>query len=176
MMLRMEPLVVVDVETTGLSAQRGHRIIEVGAVLLERGEIAAEFGSFIDPGRPVSPQAQQVHGISDEMLRGQPPLEEVMQDFRGFIGGYALVAHNAPFDLGFLRTEFARLGFGLVNRCHCTLQLSRRALPSLPNHRLETVARHLFGGLPADGQLHRALADARLTARVWLALNGEHKT
>jgi DNA polymerase-3 subunit epsilon len=167
--------VVVDLETTGFSPARD-RVIEIGAVAVEGGGIVEEFHSLIDPGRTVPGQAQRVHGITDEMLRGQPLPDEILPDFHRFIGQSRLVAHNAPFDLGFLRGEFARLGFGLANRYHCTLQLSRRALPSLPNHRLETVARHLFGRLDDKERLHRALADARLTARVWMALNaGDHK-
>jgi DNA polymerase-3 subunit epsilon len=162
--------VVVDLETTGFSPGRD-RVIEIGAVAGAGDRILDEFHSLIDPGRPVPWPAQRVHGISDAMLRGQPQPEEVLPRFFHFLGQSPLVAHNAPFDLGFLRSEFARLGFGLANRSHCTLQLSRRSLPSLPNHRLETVARHLFGRLDDGERLHRALADARLTARVWLALN-----
>ena len=175
-----ERWVVLDVETTGLSPGRD-RVIEIGAVAGEAGHIIDEFHSLIDPGRPTPWPAQRVNGITDAMLRGQPLPREVLPDFHRFLGQSALVAHNAPFDLGFLRSEFAGLGFGLANRYHCTLQLCRRAFPSLPNHRLETVARHLFGrqfmaGAIHELPLHRALADARLTARVWLALNaGDHK-
>lgn len=170
MMAFNERWVVLDVETTGLSPGRD-RVIEIGAVTGEGARIVDEFHSLIDPGRPVSWQAQRVHGISDGMLRGQPLAHEVLPEFFRFLGKSVLIAHNASFDLGFLRQEFARLGFGLGNRHHCTLQLSRRMLPFLPNHRLETVARHLFGTLDTQVRLHRALADARLTARVWVALN-----
>lgn len=168
-MLRDERWVVVDVETTGLSAGRD-RVIEIGAVAGMGDRIVAEFHRLVDPGRPVSWQAQQVHGITDAMLRGQPTARQVLPEFHRFLGQSSLVAHNARFDLAFLRHELGRLGLGLANRYHCTLQLSRRALPALPNHRLETVARHLFGKLDEQERLHRALADARLTARVWLAL------
>jgi DNA polymerase-3 subunit epsilon len=170
-----ERWVVLDVETTGLSPGRD-RVIEIGAVAGEGERITGEFHSLIDPARPVPWPAQRVHGITDAMLRGQPLPHEVLPDFYRFLGQGALVAHNAPFDLGFLRSEFARLGLGLANRYHCTLQLCRKAFPSLPNHRLETVVRHLFGrqfmvGAIHELPLHRALADARLTARVWVALN-----
>ncbi len=169
-MLLTERWVVVDVETTGFSPGRD-RIIEIGAVAGEGRRITDEFHTLIDPGRPVPRQAQRVHRITDAMLRGEPCAGEVLPDFHRFIGQSPLVAHNAQFDMAFLRHEFGRLGFGLPNPSHCTLRLSRSALPTLPNHRLETVARHLFGSLEEGERLHRALADARLTARVWLALN-----
>jgi DNA polymerase III epsilon subunit-like protein len=73
-----------------------------------------------------------------------------------------------------LRHEFGRLGFGLPDRHVCTLELARRYLPQLPDHRLETVALHLFGEVPSATRSHRTLADARLTARVWEAFTARH--
>ena len=162
--------VAFDVETTGLSPMLRHRIIEIGAVKLEDGTITTSFHSLIACDRPISKGAQRVHGITDDMLNGQPPPEQVFKDFREFIGKSMLAAHNARFDRSFLRNEFSRLGWGLPNRMQCTLKLSRRRLPELPNHRLETVAKHLLGDLPLEMMHHRALNDAHLTARVWLAL------
>jgi DNA polymerase-3 subunit epsilon len=104
------------------------------------------------------------------MLDGQPLPEKVYPALRDFIGDSTLVAHNAPFDLTFLAHELARLGMSLPNRSICTLRMARRRLPGLPNHRLETVCRHYYGGMPGGVSRHRALDDARLTARVWLAL------
>ncbi len=163
-------LVVFDVETTGLSPQQGHRIIEIGAVRLTGGEIVDEFQSLIDAGVPIDPQAQAVHGISRTMLRGQPRPEEVFAKFHNFIGRSTLVAHNAPFDTRFLRAEFASLGHGLSNRIDCTLKLSRRKLLRLPNYQLQTVYRHLGGEIDDSIQRHRALDDARMAAFVWLGL------
>jgi DNA polymerase-3 subunit epsilon len=165
-------LVVVDVETTGLSAARGGRVIEVGAVALENGVIAAELDTLICVDAPISYGAFLVHGISGEMLAGKPGPEEVWPQFMEFIGGSPLVAHSAPFDSAFVRHELALLGIRFPNRWHCTVRKSRRALPGLPNHRLDTVYRHLFGNIPHDARRHRALDDARLTAMVWLALEG----
>lgn len=162
--------VVLDVETTGLSAARGDRVIEIGAVALEGREVVDEFHSLIDVDQRISRNAQRVHGISEEMLRGKPTPAEVFPAFHEFIKGSVLVAHNARFDLSFLRHEFGRLGFGLPNRSQCTLRLSRRLYPGLPNYRLETIARYLFGSLGEEIRLHRALIDAQLTARVWLAM------
>jgi len=165
-----ERQVIIDVETTGMSAARGGRVIEIGAVAIEAGRIVAELGTLIDTGAEISYGAWRVHGISAAMLVGKPEPADVWGAFREFVGNAELVAHNSPFDSAFVRHELALLGQGLPNRWHCTVRLARRRLPQLPNHRLETVARHLLGDIPADCRLHRALDDARLTARVWLEL------
>jgi DNA polymerase-3 subunit epsilon len=162
--------VVVDVETSGLSVSRGGRVIEVGAVAIEEGRIVAELGTLIDSGADIAYGAYRVHGISSAMLRGKPRPADVWESFREFVAGAELIAHNSPFDSAFVRHELSLLGHGLPNPWHCTVRLARRHLPHLPNHRLETVARHLLGEIPGDSRLHRALDDARLTARVWLEL------
>ena len=162
--------VAVDVETTGLSAGAGGRVIEIGAVAVENGEIAAELGTLINTGALISYGAYRVHGISREMLHGKPEPEDVWSSFLEFVGDAWLIAHNAPFDSSFVRNELALLGLALPNRWRCTVRLARRHLPHLPNHRLDTVYRHLFGALPASVQRHRALDDARLAARVWVEL------
>ncbi|WP_429884290.1 3'-5' exonuclease [Geoalkalibacter halelectricus] len=166
----MNRVVVFDVETTGLSAQRGARVIEIGALALEEGQIVAEFHRLIDCGVPISAGARRVHGITAAMLRGHPDPSQVWPAFHAFIANTPLVAHNAPFDLSFLHAEFARLDQFAANPVHCTLKLSRRLLPHLPNHQLATVHRHLCGAPGADMVCHRALGDARMTAQVWLAL------
>ncbi len=165
--------VVFDLETTGLSSARGERVIEVGAIRIEQGIIRDEFHSLIDAGRRVSYHAQKVHGISDAMLNGHPRPETVWPAFHDFIAGALLVAHNASFDLGFLRHELGRCERRIANRHQCTLRLSRRHFPELTNHRLETVFRHLGGVLDASIRRHRALGDARMAAFVWRTLNGD---
>lgn len=162
--------VVVDVETTGLSVARGGRVIEVGAVAVEDGRIVAELGTLIDAGAPIAAGAYRVHGISPDMLVGKPAPTKAWPWLVDFFGDSPLIAHNASFDSAFIRHELSRLGLRLGNRWDCTVRLARRRLPHLPNHRLETVARHLFGEIPTECRLHRALDDARLTARVWLAI------
>jgi DNA polymerase-3 subunit epsilon len=164
-------IVVVDVETTGLSVQRGGRVIEVGAVAVEGGVIVSEFGTLIDAGAAISYGAWRVHGISEEMLLGQPEPAEVWRAFHELVCDSPLVAHNATFDSAFVRQELSRLGLVLTNPWHCTVRLARRRLPHLPNHRLDTVYRHLFGAIPHGTARHRALDDARLTAKVWSELS-----
>jgi DNA polymerase-3 subunit epsilon len=164
--------VVVDLETTGLSPRHGHRVIEIGAVAVENGAVVGEFTTLIDAGVPVPPVVQAIHGITDEMLAGQPKPEEVLPLFSAFIADSVLVAHNAAFDVRFLRHEFARLGMGLPHPHLCTLELSRRRLPRLSDHTLETVYLHLFPEAGLHRQNHRALDDARMTVRIWLKLTG----
>ncbi len=172
-----------DVETTGLSPGNGHRVIEVGAIIMEGGKSVDEFSSLIKTPRNIPTIASQIHGITDEMLVGQPPPELVFPELKSFIGNRTLVAHNAPFDLSFLRYEFGRLGMSLPNPHLCTLEISRAHFPGLKNHKLETVYRHLMGlsrtysGSPKGServpgtnrkQTHRALDDARMVAAIWL--------
>jgi len=167
--------IAVDVETSGLAAVSGGRVIEIGAVAIEEGRIVAELSTLIQTGTPISYGAFKIHGISREMLRGQPAPDEVWPAFLNFIGNAPLIAHNAPFDTGFIRHELALLGLGLPNPSICTVRLARRCCPQLPNHRLATVARHLLGELPGDCHLHRALDDARLAARIWMAMHNFKK-
>lgn len=165
-------VVVVDVETSGLSPQRGDRVIEIGAVVVSGGLIGEEFHTLIDVDCRIHWAAERVHGISRSMLSGKPLPEEVWASFLEFVRDSPLVAHNARFDLGFIRHETARIGRGLRNQVHCSLELSRRRFPDLASHKLEAVARHVLGEISKDCRLHRALGDARLLARVWVALNG----
>ena len=165
--------VVFDVETTGLYPRRGDRIIEIGAVLIQNGAINDEFHSLINISRKISKGAQQVHGITNEMLEGQPTPEQEFPRFKTFIDNAILVAHNARFDMAFLRAEFHRLGLGLAARYKCTLTMSRKLFPQLPDHRLETVARYLIHDELITGQSHRALEDARMTAEIWMKMTGK---
>ncbi|MBN1829144.1 MAG: 3'-5' exonuclease [Deltaproteobacteria bacterium] len=167
-----ERFVAIDVETTGLSPRAGHRVIEIGAVAIEEGHIVGEFATLIDAGVSVPYAVQAIHGITDAMLAGQPRPEEALPLFSRFIRESTLIAHNAPFDLRFLRHEFARLGLGLPHPHRCTLALSRHRLPRLADHSLETVYRHLFPEADFLRQSHRALEDARLAAKIWLKLGG----
>ena len=169
----MQRVIVVDTETTGLSVRNNGRVIEIGAVAVEHGQIVAELATLINTKTAISYGAYRVHGISEQMLAGKPTPQEVWPWFLEFAGNSPLVAHNAAFDRAFVNHELHLLGMTLANPWHCTLQLSRRKLPRLFNHRLETVYQHLFGGLPEEVQRHRALDDARMAAQVWVELGGE---
>ena len=162
--------VVFDVETTGLNPWRGHRIIEVGAVVVNVDYIGEEFHTLIETDKRITKAAKKIHGITQEILVGQPMAKDALFAFQRFIGNSTLVAHNADFDIGFFGYEYGRIGQGLRN-CHiCTLKLSRKLYPGLPDYRLETVAKHILGIEVDNNRLHRALDDARLTARIWIEM------
>ena len=164
-----EPVVVIDFETTGMSPERGERITEVGAVLVEGGRIAARFQSLANAGVPVPPFIRQLTGITDAMLAAAPPVAEVMAGLAAFVGTHTLAAHNASFDRRFLDAELARIGRTRTQPVLCTVLLSRRLLPQAPSHSLGPLVRWL--GLPSSGVYHRALADAEMTAHLWLHLH-----
>ena len=168
----MQRVIVLDTETTGLSVRNNGRVIEIGAVAVENGQIVAELATLINSGAPINYGAYRVHGISEQMLAGRPTPQEVWPWFLEFAGNSPLVAHNAAFDRAFVQHELHLLGMSLANPWHCTVRLSRRKLPRLMNHKLETVYKHLFGELPEEVQRHRALDDARMAARVWMELGG----
>jgi DNA polymerase-3 subunit epsilon len=163
-----DTVVVLDFETSGLSPQYGDRAIEIGAVLIENGSIVDRFQKLMNPGFRISPFIESYTGITNDMLKGQPCCEEVMAEFAGFITGRNIVAHNAAFDRRFLETELKRAGRSHDGACCCSLLLSRRIFPDAPNHKLQTLVAH--AGVTPAGRFHRALADAEMTAGLWLAM------
>ncbi len=165
-------IVAFDLETTGLLPHKGNRVIEIGAVMLSGSRNAQEFHSLINVRKRIALKASLVHGITNELLSDQPKAEDVLPRFKEFIRNSILVAHNAVFDMTFLRYEFSRLGMALNNRYICTLELSKARLPRLRNYRLENVYCALFGKLPEGGQRHRALSDARMVAEIWREMTG----
>jgi DNA polymerase-3 subunit epsilon len=163
-----DTLVVLDFETTGLSPDLGDRAIEVGAVLIRDGELSERFQALMNPGFAVSDFIADYTGITNDMLAEAPPCHEVMQAFARFLGGHAVVAHNASFDRRFLAAEFARIGKSVANHFACSMLIARRLYQDAPNHKLGTLVS--YRGIRHDGTFHRALADAEMTARLWLAM------
>jgi len=156
---------VFDLETTGGSPATD-RILEIGAIRVERGTLGDAFGTLVNPGVPVPPFITAMTGIRPQMVAGAPGFEGVAGALSKFIGPSVLVAHNLPFDLGFLnRGLFMTRGFALTNPALCTVRLGRRLLSHLPDRRLETLAKHC--GLTFRAR-HRALGDAEVTARLFL--------
>jgi DNA polymerase-3 subunit epsilon len=157
--------VVVDLETTGGAPDRGHGIIEIGALRLERGRIVDRFVELVDPGRRLPPFITALTGITGAMLAGRPHIEAVLPRFVDFAAGSVLIAHNAAFDLGFLNTARLALGGETFAQPHCcTLRLARRLLPQLRRRSLDALAGH-FGIALVDR--HRALGDARITSEIF---------
>lgn len=163
---KMAELVVFDFETTGMKPELGARVIEIGAVRLEAGRVTAHFQSLVHPGCRVGRFIAELTGISDAMLKDAPPAAEVFPAFLDFVGKVPLIAHNARFDLAFLRAELARLGLSCDNPHACSLLAARRILPEAPRYRLSVLAEHC--GIAPQGTWHRALADAEAAARLWL--------
>lgn len=168
MKIPSDTVVVLDFETTGLSPEYGDRAIEIGAVLVEEGVAVDRFQKLMNPGFRISPFIEGYTGITNAMLKSQPSCEEVMADFSRFIAGRNIVAHNASFDRRFLEAELKRAGCSHDGACCCSLLLSRRIIRDAPNHRLQTLVSHL--GISPAGRFHRALADAEMTAGLWLAM------
>jgi len=167
--LRDTPLAFVDVETTGASADFGHRVIEIGVCRMERGACVAEFEQLIDPQRRVSPGVTAITGITQAMVTGQPKFTDLLPRLLPLLQGAVVLGHNVRFDLGFLRREFRRAGQELTaalgEGVHVmdTVRIARRRFGRGGNA-LQSLAPRL--GYQPD-VAHRALADARSTAFVF---------
>ncbi|MFF5204772.1 DEDD exonuclease domain-containing protein [Streptosporangium sp. NPDC000396] len=160
--------VVFDLETTGVSAGE-HAITEIGAVKVRGGEVLGEFGTLVDPGSPIPPFISVLTGITDSMVVGAPKIESVLPSFLEFARGATLVAHNAGFDLGFIKAACAAHGYPPpTHPVVDTVALARKLLTrdEAPNCKLSTLARIFSKTEPC----HRALADAQATVDVLHAL------
>lgn len=166
-----DTLIVFDFETTGLSPDMGDRSIEIGAVLIEGGKITQRFQQLMNPNVRIPLFVENLTGITNRMVSEARKNAEVMQEFFEFIDGHNLIAHNASFDERFLRAEFKRIKKTFNGGIACSLLASRRIFQQAPNHQLATLAE--YKNLPSDGVYHRALADAEVTAHLWLSLLSE---
>nr|WP_086939143.1 3'-5' exonuclease [Thaumasiovibrio occultus] len=168
--LSARSVVVLDFETTGLSPNQGDRAIEIGAVKLVDGEVVDRFQALMNPGFRVSSFIESYTGITNKMLVEAASCEQVMAEFAAFIRGCNLVAHNASFDQRFLDGELARLSpaerAGYTGQFACSLLVSRRLSQEASSHKLGDLVR--YHGIANDGVFHRALADAEVTASLWL--------
>ncbi|MBQ2719315.1 MAG: PolC-type DNA polymerase III, partial [Clostridia bacterium] len=158
--------VVFDIETTGFSVD-SCRITEIGAVRIRDGEVTATFNTLVDPEQPIPPAVVEVTHITDEMVKDAPKIEVALQSFLDFIGDAPLVAHNANFDVGFIRAAAERCGYPFQNPYLDTLALSRYLNPKLPKHKLDAVAKHYGLG---DFNHHRASDDAEMLARIYFRM------
>lgn len=172
--------IVLDTETTGLSPEEGHRIIEIGCIeLLNRRVTRNRFHVYLNPERTIDLGASEVHGIRDEFLADKPRFGEIVEDFLAFVGGAELVIHNAPFDVGFLNHELKRVGesYGeLAGYCAVTdtLALARKKHPGQRNS-LDALCKR-YGVDNSRRELHGALLDAEILADVYLAMTGGQMT
>lgn len=158
-----DALVFLDLETSGANLAND-RIIEIGLVEVDAHGVR-EWNVLVNPEIPVSPFVAQLTGIDDAMLRGAPSFRQIAGDLLDRLRGKVLIAHNARFDYGFLKSEFTRLAMDFRMPTLCTVRLSRKLFPEHHRHNLDTlVTRHR---LSVHGSRHRALTDARLLWELW---------
>ena len=162
----MEPIAVIDFETTGMSPGHTCRATEIAAVIVEDGRIVARYQNLMNSGAYVPPFIESLTGISNAMLRKAPPAAEVMAEVAEFVGRTPLVAHNASFDQKFWDAELGLIQRQRVQDFACSMLLARRLLPQAPNHKLGTL--NSWAQLPHTGQAHRAMADAEMAANLML--------
>lgn len=167
-MTQANSVVVLDFETTGLSPNLGDRAIEIGAVKLVDGEIVDSFQQLMNPGFRVSSFIESYTGITNNMLRTAPSCDEVMAAFSEFIADENLIAHNASFDKRFLDAELERINCSYSGEFACSLLVARRLIPDAPSHKLGELVR--YKNIENNGVFHRALADAQMTAHLWLRM------
>lgn len=162
----MNPIAVIDFETTGLSPAQGDRATEIAIVLLQGSEVVGRFQSLMNAGVRISPFIEDYTGISNAMIRAAPPAAQVMAEAARFVRGLPLVAHNASFDQRFWAAEMERLGADALEQppFACTMLLSRRLYPHAGSYRLGALA--AFHAIPAGGRAHRAMADAEVAAAL----------
>lgn len=166
--------VILDFETTGLSPHEGARPTEVAAVVVGDGRIIDRYQSLMNPGTAIPRFITELTGISNAMVRNAPAVGQVMRELHRFVGNHPIVAHNASFDRKFMVAELDRLKLTSDSSCICSMRIARRLYPNAPNHKLGTLVSYL--ALKKTGQFHRALADAEMTAHLWLRMRADLKT
>lgn len=164
----MASIVSIDIETTGLNSSKDV-IIEIGAVNFKDHRIEDEFSTLINPGRHIPEFITQLTGISDEMVRQAPSIQEVTDELEAFVGNSMILGHNVRFDLGFLQ-KHRILQF---NEVMDTYELASVLLPTASRYNLGALGQLLGIPLPAT---HRALDDARVTHRVLMSTRSRSRT
>ncbi|MBR0681799.1 DNA polymerase III subunit epsilon [Roseomonas eburnea] len=165
--------IVLDTETTGLEPSQGDRVIEVAAVeLVNLLPTGATFHCLVDPERDIPAEATRVHGFTNGDLAGKPKFSEIAEDMLAFLGDAPIIAHNAPFDFGFLDAELTRAGRPPLDRTRMvdSLAIAKERYPGMPNS-LDALCRRL-GIDNSMRSSHNAILDCRLLAQVYLELMG----
>ncbi|MBR6665911.1 MAG: PolC-type DNA polymerase III [Lachnospiraceae bacterium] len=161
-----DDFVVFDIETTGFSPIK-NRIIEIGAVKVEKGEITDRFSAFVNPQVPIPFEIEKLTGINDNMVMNAELIDAVLPQFLEFSAGCVLVAHNANFDMSFIIENAARLGYGTEYTYVDTVPIARILLPGQAKHTLDAVAKGL--GVSLENH-HRAVDDAEATAKIFVKM------
>jgi DNA polymerase-3 subunit epsilon len=158
--------VVVDVETTGGQGPY-HRVTEIGAVKVVRGQIIDEFQTLLNPGRSIPAFITKLTGISNAMVADAPKFAEVAESFSAFTEGAIFAAHHVRFDYGFIQSEFARIEMPFVRPLFCTCQNARKYFPKIPSYSLKSLTQHFEIDLKTH---HRALCDAKAAAEILIKI------
>lgn len=157
--------VVFDLETTGLDFMN-NGITEIGAVKMVGGKIVEHFTTLVKPDYKITEENAKITGITEDMVKDSPKISAVIPDFIKFIDGAILVAHNADFDMKFIKRFAGASEFEVKNKVIDSVEVARQVLPSLRRHDLQTIADH-FG---ITFNHHRALADAYATAEALIEM------
>ena len=168
--------IVLDTETTGLKPAEGHRLVAVGCVeLVDKVPTGGQFYQLLNPEREVPEEAANIHGLTNEILAGEPVFKDIADSLLNFIADSQLVIHNAEFDMGFLNAELTRAGYQEIPLQHAfdTLILARRKFPGADN-RLDGLCTR-FGIDNSDRRYHGALRDAILLSEVYLDLTDSRR-
>ncbi|MBU6449821.1 MAG: DNA polymerase III subunit epsilon, partial [Rhodospirillales bacterium] len=169
----MSRSVLFDTETTGFEPLTGDRVIEIAAIELENDlPTGKQFYALLDPERDIPSDSTRVHGITNAHVEGKPKFVDIADDMLKFFGDAPLVAHNAPFDFGFISAELDRIGRPPLDRSRMidTLVLAKQRFPGMPNS-LDALCRRFEIDLSARST-HNALLDCKLLADVYVELTG----
>ena len=168
----MKSWVFLDLETTGASA-RGDRVTEVGLIRIDNGVEVDQWSQLINPGISIPGEIVRLTGITNRMVAGAPAFSDIATQLLERIGDSVMVAHNARFDFGFLKAEYARLGITFSAKTLCTVRLSRALFPHQQRHNLDTlIERHGLAGIDR----HRALGDTRAICTLFQKWQAEEDT
>lgn len=164
--------IVWDTETTGIDPKEGHRLVEIGAIeIIDKMPTGKVYHQYINPEREIEAEAIRVHGITNERVENEPTFEQIAEDFLEFVGDSPLVAHNAPFDMGFVNHQLELMGKqALDNEVVDTLPMARRQFPGA-RATLDALCNRFEVDLSVR-VYHGALLDAKLLADVYLHLCG----
>ena len=167
--------IFLDTETTGLSAAKGHRIIEIGAVeIIDRKLTGNDYQTYLNPERKIDPGSINVHGITNEFISDKPLFKEILKDLLSYISDSEIIMHNAPFDASFLDNEFLLAGMQkkLVDLCSIqdSLVIAREMHPGKRNSLDALCTRYDVD--TSSREVHGALIDAKLLANVYLLMTG----
>ena len=167
--------IILDTETTGISVDSGHRVIEIGMVeIIDRRLTGNDFQAYLNPERKIDPATIPIHGLTDEFISDKPLFKDVASDFLSYIQNSEVIMHNAPFDSSFINNEFALTGIEkrLEDICEITdsLTLARKKHPGQRNSLDALCSRYEVN--TSSRELHGALIDAKLLANVYLLMTG----